>query len=227
MQQNQKYFALADDDGRLVNRFLIVSNIETARSRARSSTATSACCARASPTRGSSSTRTARRGSKRACRSSRSVVYHNKLGTQLERVDAAASVSRRASPASIGADPAHARSRGAARQGRSRHRHGRRVSRAAGHDGPLLRAARRRGPPWSRDAIEQHYWPRFAGDALPESAGRAGGGARRQARDAGGHVRHRRSSRPATRIRSACAGRARRDPHPHRAQARRCRCRRW
>ena len=35
--------------------------------------------------------------------------------------------------------------RGAAVQGRSRHRHGRRISRTARRDGPLLRAARRRG----------------------------------------------------------------------------------
>jgi len=29
MQQNQKYFALRDDAGRLLNRFLLVSHLET------------------------------------------------------------------------------------------------------------------------------------------------------------------------------------------------------
>ncbi len=59
MQQNQKYFALADARGMLTHRFLMVSNLADAAIRARSCAATSACCARGSPTRGSSSTRTA------------------------------------------------------------------------------------------------------------------------------------------------------------------------
>ena len=57
--------------------------------------------------------------------------------------------------------------RRAALQGRPRHRHGRRVPRAAGHHGTLLRARRRRQPVVA-DAIEAHYQPRFAGDALPD-----------------------------------------------------------
>ena len=40
-------------------------------------------------------------------------------------------------------------------------------------------------------AIEQHYWPRFAGDGLPRRRRRAGRRARRQARGARRHVRHR------------------------------------
>jgi glycyl-tRNA synthetase beta chain len=53
-----------------------------------------------------------------------------------------------------------------ARQGRPHDRHGRRVSGIAGHHGPLLR----RGAGLSRGIgarLEEHYRPRFAGDALP------------------------------------------------------------
>jgi glycyl-tRNA synthetase beta chain len=86
MQQNQKYFALADAEGRLVNRFLLVSNIAT-ENPARSSAATSGCCAPAGRR-----TILLRPGpqdsSRRACRSSRASVYHNKLGSQLQRVHA-------------------------------------------------------------------------------------------------------------------------------------------
>jgi glycyl-tRNA synthetase beta chain len=44
MQQNQKYFPLLDAKGKLMNRFLLVSNLETA-DPATSSRVTSACCA--------------------------------------------------------------------------------------------------------------------------------------------------------------------------------------
>jgi hypothetical protein len=59
MQTNQKYFALTDANGKLRSRFLIVSNMETAR-RNTSSAATSAWCVRACPMPSSSSSRTRR-----------------------------------------------------------------------------------------------------------------------------------------------------------------------
>ena len=108
----------------------------------------------------------------------------------------------------IGADSAASRSRGAPRQGRSHHRHGRRIPGAAGRDGPLLRASTTASPPAVAAAIEQHYWPRFAGDALPEGAGRAGRSrsptSSRRSPACSASAR----SRPATRIRSACAAHA-------------------
>ena len=58
------------------------------------------------------------------------------------------------------------RARGAPRQGRSRHRDGRRVPRAAGPDGPLLRGAAGRGPS-GRRAIEEHYKPLGPSDRVP------------------------------------------------------------
>src|SRR5207249_5714696 len=86
MQQNQKYFALADAHGRLINRFLIVSNIETREP--------------AAIVHGNERVLRARladakfffdqdRKTKLESRVPRlaSVVYHNKLGSQLERVD--------------------------------------------------------------------------------------------------------------------------------------------
>ena len=54
-------------------------------------------------------------------------------------------------------------------------------------------------------AIEDHYKPRFAGDALPRNDVRHRRGAGRQAGDAGRPVRHRRRCPPATRTRSRCA----------------------
>ncbi len=56
--------------------------------------------------------------------------------------------------------------RGASRQGRSRHRNGRRVPRAAGPDGPLLRAAQGEEPSVA-DAIEEHYKPQGPNDRIP------------------------------------------------------------
>src|SRR4029450_1658516 len=85
MQQNQKYFALAGGDGRLVPRFLVVSNLETADPGAIID--------------GNGRGRRARVGGARfffdqdrkvrlEARVPRlgSIVYHNKLGTQLDRV---------------------------------------------------------------------------------------------------------------------------------------------
>ena len=115
----------------------------------------------------------------------------------------------------------------AAGQGRPADRHGRRVPRAAGHHGPLLRAARRLSRRKCADAIEDHYKPRFAGDALPRNARRHRGRAGRQAGDAGRHVRHRPAAdRRQGSVRAAppCAGR---DAHadrkgPAARAARRC-----
>ena len=52
-------------------------------------------------------------------------------------------------------------------QGRPRHRHGRRVPRAAGPDGPLLRRWRRARPPAIANAIDDHYKPLGPTDRVP------------------------------------------------------------
>ena len=135
---------------------------------------------------------TDKKTARRARAAARVVVYHNKLGTPAR--------ARRA-PAQLAGDPGDA----AARQGRTSLRpSARRCSprptsltlmvgefpELQGIDGPLLRRGRRRGA-LGRRAIEQHYRPRFAGDALPTGDVEHRGGARRQARLAGRHVRHR------------------------------------
>ena len=143
MKANQKYFPLLDADGRLTNRFLVVSNIAPAdpsrvdrRQRARRPAAPGRrqVLLRPGPQ--------ARRSS-RASPALDKVVYHGKLGSQGERVARVRAIAggdrrrsgRRRRLAGAG------RSRRAARQGRPADRHGRRVPRAAGHHGPLLRAA--------------------------------------------------------------------------------------
>jgi glycyl-tRNA synthetase beta chain len=92
MKANQKYFPLLDAAGKLTNRFLVVSNISPP-TPARSSAATSGWCARAWPTPNSSSTRTARRPWRPRRRLSK-VVYHNKLGTQGERMERVRAIAR-------------------------------------------------------------------------------------------------------------------------------------
>ena len=66
----------------------------------------------------------------------------------------------------VGADPDAGQARRAARQGRPRHRDGRRVPRTAGPDGPLLRRGAGRGP-GRRAAIEEHYKPLGPTDRVP------------------------------------------------------------
>ena len=130
MQQNQKYFALADAAGKLVHRFLVVSNIETARPRGdrpgQRARAARAARRRAVLLRPGPQGRGSRRASPRLAQRRLSQQARH-AGRARRRACAA---RRRRSRAPIGADAAARRPRRAARQGRSRHRHGRRVSRS-------------------------------------------------------------------------------------------------
>ena len=185
MQQNQKYFALAAADGKLVPRFLVVSNLETTdsardhrRQRAGVAGATRRCPvllrpgSHADPARACAGARASRR-------------ITSKLGTQLDRV------ARTARIASAFAE--HDR-RGYARTSRAPrdspkadldHRDGRRVSRAAGPHGPRTTPTRRRASTAVAAAIERA----LSGRASPATRfrrrrWRSSGRARRQARDA-------------------------------------------
>ena len=87
--------------------------------------------------------------------------------TRCERLEALAERARRRTLP--GADRDARASARRARQGRPRHRHGRRVPRAAGHHGPLLRAARgrgRRGRRRDRATTTRRTGPN---DALPDA----------------------------------------------------------
>jgi glycyl-tRNA synthetase beta chain len=166
MQLNQRYFALADDAGKLVNRFLLVSNIETTDPSAIVSGNERVLRARLADAKFFFDQ------DRRQTLESRlpklaSVVYHNKLGTQADR------------SARVGAVAAAI----AGELGTADRELARRAARLAKADlvtdmvgefpelqGLMGRyyAAHDGESPEVSAAIEQHYWPRFAGDALPE-----------------------------------------------------------
>ncbi|MFI4887251.1 MAG: glycine--tRNA ligase subunit beta [Burkholderiales bacterium] len=166
MQQNQKYFALADARGKLAHRFLLVSNLTTANPSA--------------IVRGNERVLRARladakffydqdRKHRLASRVERlgNIVYHNKLGALADRVERLRFLARNIGPR-IGAD--HALCDRAAllakadlvtdMVGEFPELQGTMGRYYAQHDGET--------PPVA-DAIAQHYWPRYAGDALPEA----------------------------------------------------------
>jgi glycyl-tRNA synthetase beta chain len=166
MQQHQKYVPLRDrETGKLLPRFLFVSNIETKDPR--------------EIVRGNERVLRARladakffydqdRRTRLEARVPRlaSVVYHNKLGSQLERVERiqllAGKISRE-----LGADPLLAERAAWLSKadlltdmvGEFPELQGTMGRYYALHDGE---------PKGIADAIEQHYRPRFAGDRLPE-----------------------------------------------------------
>jgi len=165
MQQNQKYFALAGSDGKLIPRFLVVSNMGTVDPTAIIQGNERVLRARLADARfffdQDRKTRLEARVPKLA-----TVVYHNKLGTQLERVTRLAHLSGEIA-VMIGAErgPSMRAAQLAKADlatdmvGEFPELQGLMGRYYAGHDGePAAIAA----------AIEQHYWPRFAGDTLPE-----------------------------------------------------------
>jgi len=165
MQQNQKYFALADPAGKLTHRFLLVSNLETRDPAAIIAGNERVLRARLADARFFYDQD---RKAPLATRVDRlaSIVYHNKLGTQAERVLRLRFLARNIAPR-IGADPARAdRAALLAKAdlvtdmvGEFPELQGTMGRYYAQHDGEAPDVA---------DAVAQHYWPRFAGDALPE-----------------------------------------------------------
>ena len=166
MQQNQKYFALADAHGTLLHRFLLVSNLATADPAAIILGNERVLRARLADARFFFDQ------DRRAPLASRidrlgSIVYHNKLGSLGDRVGRLRFLARNIGPR-IGAD--HAQSDRAAllakadlvtdMVGEFPELQGTMGRYYARHDGE---------PPPVADAIAQHYWPRYAGDALPEA----------------------------------------------------------
>ncbi len=165
MQLNQRYFALADDSEKLVNRFLLVSNIETQDPSAIIAGNERVLRARLADAKfffdQDRKQKLAARLPKLA-----NVVYHNKLGSQADRSKRVGAVATVIAD-ELGAKPALA-SRAAELAkadlvtdmvGEFPELQGLMGRYYAEHD---------REPPEVSAAIEQHYWPRFAGDALPE-----------------------------------------------------------
>ena len=164
MQQNQKYFALTDAQGRMRARFLLVSNLATADPSAIIAGNERVLRARLADAKFFFDQDRKLRLDARLDRL-RSVVYHQKLGTLAERVERlrflASAIARE-----IGADDALANRAAALAKadlvsdmvGEFPELQGTMGRYYAQHDGE---------PPEVADAIAQHYWPRFAGDALP------------------------------------------------------------
>ena len=166
MQQNQKYFPLLNAEGKLINRFLLVSNLEADNPvhiiegnervlRARLSDAEFFF-----------------KQDQKATLTSRlpklaNVVYHNKLGSLAERVERITALSGTIA-IMLGADVAKVQRAATLAKadlltdmvGEFPELQGTMGKYYALHDGENIDIA---------IAIEQHYWPRFANDSLPDN----------------------------------------------------------
>ena len=216
MRQNQKYFPLFDRKEKLLPRFLIVSNMKVADARHIIGGNERVVRPRLEDARFFYDQDRKLRLEARVPQLAK-VVYHNKLGTQLERVQRvqllAGKIARQLKADVAAAERAAWLSKAdllTGMVGEFPELQGVMGRYYALHDGE---------PRVVADAIEAHYRPRFAGDRLPEDHVALRARARRQARCARRHVRHRPAAdrregsvRPAPR-------RARRGAHPRRAQA--------
>ncbi|WP_439890154.1 glycine--tRNA ligase subunit beta [Ralstonia sp. 25C] len=167
MQTNQKYFALTDAQGHLRNRFLIVSNIATDTPQAIIEGNERVVRPRLADARFFFEQDKKKPLADRVPLLSR-VVYHNKIGTQLERVSRLQAIAGQLAE-KLGADSSHA-SRGALLAkadlltdmvGEFPELQGTMGTYYARHDGE---------PDDVALACSEHYQPRFAGDALPSTA---------------------------------------------------------
>jgi glycyl-tRNA synthetase beta chain len=167
MQLNQKYFALADNAGKLVNRFLLVSNLATSDPHAIIAGNERVLRARLADAKFFYDQDRRLRLDARVERLG-NIVYHNKLGSQAARMERVRFLATRIA-ALVGADVAQAdRAALLAKAdlvtdmvGEFPELQGLMGRYYAEHDGEAPAVAA---------AIEQHYWPKFAGDALPVDA---------------------------------------------------------
>lgn len=164
MQQNQKYFAITDAAGKLTHRFLLVSNIASKDPAVVISGNERVLRARLADAKfffdqDRKKPLASRLGGLE------SVVYHNKIGHQRQRVDRLAQLATRWA-AAVGADPQHAERAALLAKtdlltdmvGEFPELQGVMGTYYARHDGEPNEVAL---------AIEGHYHPRFSGDALP------------------------------------------------------------
>lgn len=167
MQTNQKYFALTDAQGHLRNRFLIVSNLATETPQAIIEGNERVVRPRLADARFFFEHDKKKPLADRVPQLAR-VVYHNKIGTQLERVSRLQAIAGQLAE-KLGTDIAHA-SRAALLAkadlltdmvGEFPELQGTMGTYYARHDGEAEDVAL---------ACSEHYQPRFAGDALPGTA---------------------------------------------------------
>ncbi|WVN41382.1 glycine--tRNA ligase subunit beta [beta proteobacterium MWH-UniP1] len=164
MQQNQKYFALTNQHGKLINRFLLVSNIES-----KDPTVVVSGNERVLRARLSDAKFFFDQDRKKTLASRidglASVVYHNKIGNQRQRIDRLARLAKQWAPL-LGADPAHAERAAMLAKadlltdmvGEFPELQGVIGTYYARHDQENEDVAQ---------AIEAHYHPRYSGDSLP------------------------------------------------------------
>ncbi len=168
MKANQKYFPLLDAAGKLTNQFLVVSNISPD-----DPSAVIGGNERVVRPRLADAKFFFDQDRKKSLESRvpglAKVVYHNKLGTQGERVQRVAAIARAIADHLGGGDLAHQAEQAAVLAkadlltdmvGEFPELQGIMGRYYAQHDGLHADVA---------DAIEDHYKPRFAGDALPRS----------------------------------------------------------
>jgi glycyl-tRNA synthetase beta chain len=166
MQTNQKYFALTDDAGKLRSRFLIVSNLETD-----DPAAIIGGNERVVRPRLSDAKFFFEQDKKKPLASRvpqlANVVYHNKLGTQFERMGRVKGIATRVADL-LGADMGHAaRAAELAKADLLTDMVGE-FPELQGIMGTYY-AQNDREPHDVVQAISEHYQPRFAGDVLPAS----------------------------------------------------------
>jgi len=165
MQQHQKYFPLADKEGKLLPRFLFVSNMKPANPKEIVHGNERVLRARLSDAKFFYDQDRKQRLADRLSRLA-NVVYHNKLGSQLERVQRLEKLSGKIAQL-LKADRAHAER--AAQLCKADL-----LTEMVG-EFPELQGIMGRyyakydhEPSVVADAIEQHYWPRTAGGELPK-----------------------------------------------------------
>jgi glycyl-tRNA synthetase beta chain len=165
MRQNQKYFPLFDAGGKLLPKFLIVSNMKVADSRHIVGGNERVVRPRLEDARFFYNQDRKARLETRVPLLAK-VVYHNKLGSQLERVQRvqllAGSIARQLKADAAAAERAAWLSKADLLTGM--------VGEFPELQGVMGRyyALHDREPAAVADAIESHYRPRFAGDRLPE-----------------------------------------------------------
>jgi glycyl-tRNA synthetase beta chain len=168
MQQNQKYFALKDAQGRLRNRFLLVSNIETADPSAIVGGNARVVRARLADAKFFFDQDRLHTLESRLAAAA-SVVYHNALGSQRQRIDRLVKIAGAIAaelPAALGIKAADvARAALLAKTDLGTLMVGE-FPELQGEMGTIY--ARLEGADETvAAAIEEHYRPRFAGDAVP------------------------------------------------------------
>ena len=165
MQQNQKYFPLLDAEGKLLNKFLIVSNMKVKNSKHIIGGNQRVVRSRLSDARFFFNQDRKQKLESRVEKLG-SVVYHNKLGSQLQRVERMVTLSGMIARL-LNADKANAELVARLSKadlltdmvGEFPELQGVMGRYYALHDGEKPAVA---------DAIAGHYYPRFAGDSLPQ-----------------------------------------------------------